>query len=50
MSDRTVDLRSDTTTHPTAAMFEAMARAAVGDDAWGEASTQLTHLNLRREP
>ncbi len=39
MSDRTVDLRSDTTTRPTAAMFEAMARAAVGDDAFGEDPT-----------
>ena len=38
MSDR-IDLRSDTTTRPTAAMFEAMARAAVGDDAWGEDPT-----------
>ena len=38
MSDR-IDLRSDTTTRPTAAMFEAMAHAAVGDDAWGEDPT-----------
>ncbi len=29
---RVVDLRSDTVTHPTAAMREAMARAEVGDD------------------
>ena len=36
---RTVDLRSDTTTRPTAAMFEAMARATVGDDAFGEDPT-----------
>ena len=38
MSGR-IDLRSDTTTRPTAAMFEAMAHAAVGDDAWGEDPT-----------
>jgi len=31
-----VDLRSDTVTRPTAAMREAMARAEVGDDVFGE--------------
>ncbi len=31
-----VDLRSDTVTRPTAAMREAMARAEVGDDVYGE--------------
>lgn len=31
-----VDLRSDTVTQPTPAMREAMARAAVGDDVYGE--------------
>ncbi len=31
-----IDLRSDTVTHPTQAMREAMARAAVGDDVYGE--------------
>lgn len=31
-----IDLRSDTVTHPTPAMREAMARAEVGDDQFGE--------------
>jgi threonine aldolase len=35
----TVDLRSDTITRPTAAMREAMARAEVGDDVFGEDPT-----------
>jgi threonine aldolase len=35
----TIDLRSDTVTQPTAAMREAMARAAVGDDVYGEDPT-----------
>src|SRR5262245_19380557 len=35
----TVDLRSDTVTKPTAAMREAMARAEVGDDVYGEDPT-----------
>jgi len=34
-----VDLRSDTVTHPTQAMREAMARAEVGDDVMGEDPT-----------
>ncbi|TXI16921.1 MAG: low-specificity L-threonine aldolase, partial [Roseateles sp.] len=34
-----VDLRSDTVTKPTAAMREAMARAAVGDDVFGDDPT-----------
>jgi threonine aldolase len=34
-----VDLRSDTMTLPTAEMREAMARAEVGDDVWGEDPT-----------
>jgi threonine aldolase len=34
-----IDLRSDTVTRPTAAMREAMARAAVGDDVFGEDPT-----------
>ena len=33
---RTIDLRSDTVTKPTPAMREAMARAEVGDDVFGE--------------
>lgn len=36
---RTIDLRSDTLTQPTAAMREAMAQAPVGDDVWGEDPT-----------
>lgn len=34
-----VDLRSDTVTQPSAAMRSAMARAAVGDDDYGEDPT-----------
>jgi threonine aldolase len=41
MSQPTVDLRSDTMTTPTAAMREAMARAEVGDDVWGEDPTVI---------
>ncbi len=36
---RLVDLRSDTVTRPTPAMREAMARAEVGDDVYGEDPT-----------
>lgn len=39
MSDVAVDLRSDTVTRPTAGMREAMARAEVGDDVYGEDPT-----------
>jgi threonine aldolase len=35
----TVDLRSDTLTKPTPSMREAMARAEVGDDVYGEDPT-----------
>jgi threonine aldolase len=38
-ADRVVDLRSDTITLPTDAMREAMARAEVGDDVYGEDPT-----------
>ena len=34
-----VDLRSDTVTHPTEAMRQAMATAEVGDDVFGEDPT-----------
>jgi len=34
-----IDLRSDTVTRPTPAMREAMARAEVGDDVWGDDPT-----------
>ena len=34
-----IDLRSDTVTHPTPAMREAMVRAEVGDDVYGEDPT-----------
>jgi len=37
--DAPIDLRSDTVTRPTAAMREAMARAEVGDDQFGEDPT-----------
>jgi threonine aldolase len=36
---RVIDLRSDTVTQPTEAMREAMARAEVGDDVYGEDPT-----------
>lgn len=39
MTAPTVDLRSDTVTRPTAAMREAMARAEVGDDVFGDDPT-----------
>ncbi|MCS6880383.1 MAG: low-specificity L-threonine aldolase [Oscillochloridaceae bacterium] len=38
-SQRLIDLRSDTVTLPTPAMREAMARAEVGDDVYGEDPT-----------
>ena len=34
-----IDLRSDTVTHPSPAMREAMYRAEVGDDVYGEDPT-----------
>lgn len=37
--DLVIDLRSDTVTHPTAAMRQAMADAEVGDDQYGEDPT-----------
>ncbi len=37
--DGFIDLRSDTVTHPTAAMRRAMAEAEVGDDQYGEDPT-----------
>jgi threonine aldolase len=36
---KTIDLRSDTVSHPTPAMREAMARAEVGDDVYGDDPT-----------
>lgn len=39
MAERSVDLRSDTTTLPTPEMREAMASAVVGDDVYGEDPT-----------
>jgi threonine aldolase len=39
---RTIDLRSDTFTVPSPAMREAIARAEVGDDVWGEDPTVIT--------
>jgi threonine aldolase len=38
-TDRKIDLRSDTVTHPSPAMREAMYRAEVGDDVYGEDPT-----------
>jgi len=47
---RRIDLRSDTVTHPTPAMREAMYRAEVGDDVYGEDPTvnQLEELAAER--
>ena len=45
MKKRFIDLRSDTVTAPTPAMREAMARAEVGDDVYGEDPT----VNLLQE-
>ncbi len=39
MNTAMIDLRSDTVTHPTNSMREAMARAEVGDDVYGEDPT-----------
>lgn len=39
MNNDFIDLRSDTVTHPTEAMRQAMARAEVGDDVMGEDPT-----------
>ena len=36
---RTIDLRSDTVTHPSPAMHRAMAEAELGDDGWGDDPT-----------
>ena len=41
MSDRVVDLRSDTVTRPSEGMREAIAKAAVGDDVLGDDPTVL---------
>lgn len=45
-----VDLRSDTVTHPTPAMREAMYQAQVGDDVYGEDPTvnRLEHIAAAR--
>jgi threonine aldolase len=39
MNNVTIDLRSDTVTHPTSSMRQAMAGAEVGDDVYGEDPT-----------
>lgn len=46
----TIDLRSDTVTHPTGPMREAMARAEVGDDVFNEDPTihQLQELTAKK--
>lgn len=41
MNEKQVDLRSDTVTHPTAAMYAAMSRAPLGDDGWRDDPTVL---------
>ncbi len=48
MSDRTIDLRSDTVTKPTQAMRKAMAEAEVGDDVLGDDPT-VKELERRTE-
>ena len=44
-----IDLRSDTVTHPTEAMREAMARAEVGDDGLGDDPTVIRLEELAAE-
>jgi len=39
MSDGRIDLRSDTVTHPSPAMYRAMAEAELGDDVFGDDPT-----------
>jgi threonine aldolase len=39
MTEKCIDLRSDTVTQPTPAMLEAMMRAPLGDDVWGDDPT-----------
>lgn len=46
MTDRVIDLRSDTVTQPTAAMRRAMAEAEVGDDVFGDDPT-VNRLQVR---
>jgi len=41
MSERRIDLRSDTVTHPSPAMRRAMAEAEVGDDVFGDDPTVI---------
>ena len=43
---RTIDLRSDTVTHPTPEMRRAMAEAEVGDDGWADDPT-VNRLEVR---
>lgn len=47
---KTIDLRSDTVTHPTLEMREAMANAVVGDDVYGEDPTvnELERISAER--
>ncbi|MBN2070420.1 MAG: low-specificity L-threonine aldolase [Candidatus Krumholzibacteriota bacterium] len=42
MSDRVVDLRSDTVTRPSSGMREAMSKAVVGDDVLGDDPTVIS--------
>ena len=44
-----VDLRSDTVTKPTTGMLEAMVKAKVGDDVFGEDPT-VNELEEKGEP
>jgi threonine aldolase len=46
MNNTMIDLRSDTVTHPTDSMREAMSTAVVGDDVYGEDPT-INHLEER---
>ncbi len=51
MARATVDLRSDTVTRPTAAMREAMVKAEVGDDVFGDDPTvnRLQAMSAERD-
>ena len=44
-----IDLRSDTVTWPTDEMRDAMARAKVGDDVWGDDPTVIRLQDMAAE-
>lgn len=44
-----IDLRSDTVTHPTSSMYQAMQQAELGDDVFGDDPTTIKLENLAAE-